>query len=81
MQAAFDELKKVMTTTSCLVLPDLNGDFEVTTNAFKDAKAVRVVLVQNDYPVAYESAKLNSHQFNYTIHDKKMCAIIHALKK
>ena len=81
MQTAFDALKKALTSASCLALPDPDGEFEVTTDASEDAKAVGAVLMQNDHPVAYESTKLNSHQLNYSIHDKEMCAIMHALER
>src|SRR5208282_6556151 len=81
MQTTFDALKETLTSASCLALPDPNGEFEVTTNASKDAKAIGAILTQNDHPVVYESTKLNSHQLNYPIHDKEICAIMHALKR
>ena len=81
MQAAFDELKKALTTAPCLALPDPDGEFEVITDASEDAKAVGAVLVQNGHPVAYESKKLNTYQLNYAVHDKEMCAIMHALER
>ena len=81
MQAAFDELKKALISAPCLVLPDSDEEFEVTTDASEDAKAVGAVLTQNGHPVAFESAKLNPHQLNYSVHDKEMCAIMHALEK
>jgi hypothetical protein len=80
-QTAFDELKKALTSAPCLALPDPDGEFEVTTDASEDAKAVGAVLTQNGHPVAYESTKLNSHQLNYSVHDKEMCAIMHALER
>ena len=81
MQTAFDELKRALTSAPCLALPDPDGEFEVTTDASEDAKAVGAVLTHNGHPVAYESTKLNSHQLNYSVHDKEMCAIMHALDK
>ena len=81
MQDAFDELKKALTSAPCLALPDPDGEFEVTTDASEDAKAVGAVLMQNGHPVAYESTKLNPHQLNYSVHDKEMCAIMHALER
>ena len=81
MQAAFDELKKTLISASCLVLPDSDEEFEVTTDASEDAKAVGAVLTQNGHSVAFESAKLNPHQLNYSVHDKEMCVIMHALEK
>jgi hypothetical protein len=55
--------------------------FEVTTDASEDTKTVRAVLTQNGHPVVYESTKLNTHQLNYSVHDKEMCAIMHALER
>src|SRR6266496_3551504 len=81
MQSAFDALKKALTSAPCLALPDPDGEFEVTTDASENAKAVGAVLTQNSHPVAYESTKLNSHQLNYSVHDKEMCAIMHALER
>ena len=81
MQTAFDALKEALISASCLALSDPNGEFEVTTNISEDAKIVDVILTQNDHLVVYESMKLNTHQFNYSIHDKEICAIMHALKR
>src|SRR5439155_4833290 len=81
LQIAFKEIKKALTSAPCLALPDPNGEFEVITDASEDTKAIGAVLVQNGHPVAYESKKLNVHQLNYPIHDKEMCAIIHALER
>ena len=81
MQTAFDVLKEILTSTLCLALSDLDGEFEVTTNASEDAKTIDVVLMQDDHLMTFESTKLNSHQFNYSIHDKMMCVIIYALER
>jgi hypothetical protein len=37
--------------------------------------------VQNRHPIAYESQKLRGFEFLYTIYDKEMLAIMHALDK
>ena len=81
MQTAFDALKEALTSVSCLALSDPDGKFEVIMDVSEDAKAVGVILMQDDYPVAYESMKLNTHQFNYSVHDKEMCAIIYVLQR
>jgi hypothetical protein len=81
MLEAFQQLKDALTSSPCLKLPDPNGEFEVTTDASEDAKAVGAVLTQNGHPVAFESKKLNPHQLNYAVHDKEMCAIMHALER
>ena len=81
MLEAFQRLKDALTTASCLKLPDPDGEFEVIIDASEDAKAVGVVLTQDSYPVAFESKKLNLYQLNYAVHDKEMCAIMHALDR
>jgi hypothetical protein len=78
---AFQQLKDALTSSPCLKLPDLNSEFEVITDASKDAKAVGAVHTQNGHTVAFEAKKLNPHQFNYAVHDKEMCAIMHALER
>jgi hypothetical protein len=79
MEGAFHDLKDALIRPPCLQLPDPDDEFEVTTDASEDAKAVGCVLTQNGHPIAFESKKLNPHQLNYTVHDKEMCAIMHAL--
>ena len=39
-----------------------------------------MVLIQENYVVAYESRKLKEHEKNYATHDLELSAIIHALK-
>ena len=56
-----------------------DDEFEVTTDASEEAKAVGCIFTQNGHPIAFESKKLNPHQLNYTVHDKEMYAIMHAL--
>jgi len=81
VQTAFEQLKETLTSASCLALPDPDDEFEITTNASEDAKTIGAMLTQNGHPVAFESTKLNVHQFNYSVHDKEMCAIMHALER
>jgi hypothetical protein len=78
---AFQRLKDALTTASCLKLLDPDGEFEVTIDASEDAKAVGAVLTQDGHSVAFESKKLNPYQLNYVVHDKEMCAIMHALDR
>jgi hypothetical protein len=81
MQHSFEMVKQKLSEYPCLKIADPNGDFEVTTDASEEAKAVGAVLTQDGHPVAYESKKLDKHQLNYPIHDKEMCAIMHALDR
>jgi len=81
MAQAFKDLKQALINKPCLQLPDPDGEYEVTTDASEDEATVGAVLMQNGHPIAYESKKLNPHQKNYPVHDKEMCAIMHALDR
>jgi hypothetical protein len=81
MLEVFQQLKDALTIALYLKLLDPDGEFEVIIDASKDAKAVGAVLTQDSYSIAFESKKLNSHQLNYAVHDKEMCAIMHALDR
>ena len=81
MTRAFYNLKKALTNDLCLQLPDPDSEYEVTTDASEDEATVGAVLTQYEHPIAFESKKLNPHQRNYPVHDKEMCAIMHALDR
>ena len=81
MIQAFNGLKKALTNDPCLKLSDPDGEYEVTTDASEDEATVGAVLTQYGHPIAFESKKLNPHQRNYPVHDKEMCAIMHALDR
>ena len=81
MIQAFHALKQALTNDPCLKLPDLDGEYEVTIDASEDEATVGAVLTQYEHPIAFESKKLNPHQRNYPVHDKEMCAIMHALDR
>ena len=81
MDHAFETLKQALVNEPCLQLPDPGGEYEVTTDASEAEATVGAVLTQNGHPIAYESKKLNQHQRNYPVHDKEMCAIMHALDR
>src|SRR5437667_7990036 len=80
MSQDFNELKKALTNSPCLQLPDPDDDYEVT-DASEEEATVGAVLTQYEHPIAFESKKLNLHQRNYPVHDKEMCAIMHALDR
>ena len=52
--------------------------FEVETNA--NDYAIGVVLYQDGKPIAFESKKLDSAQRRYTVQERELFAVIHALK-
>jgi hypothetical protein len=42
---------------------------------------IGVVLMQNNHPISFESCKIREYERNYSIYDKDMLAIMHALAK
>ncbi|WVZ64210.1 LOW QUALITY PROTEIN: hypothetical protein U9M48_013770 [Paspalum notatum var. saurae] len=69
-QAAFDELKKRLTTAPVLTLPDQQKKFIVYCDASRDG--LGCVLMQE--------GKLRKHELNYPTHDLELAAVVHALK-
>jgi hypothetical protein len=39
------------------------------------------MLMKNNHPIYFESHKLREYEWNYSIYDKEMLAIMHALAK
>ena len=76
-QEAFDKLKVAVSSEPVLRLPDFGLPFEVHTDA--SDKAIGGVLVQEKYPVAYESRKLNEAEQKCSAHEKEMITVIHCL--
>ena len=37
--------------------------------------------MQNNHPIAFESRKIKDYEHHYSIYDKEMLAILHALTK
>lgn len=80
---AFRELKRLVSSSPCLKLPNFQLPFIVTCDASE--MAVAGVLSQLhghlDAPIAFESRKTNAHERNYPIHELELLAIVHCLKK
>ncbi|WVZ93741.1 hypothetical protein U9M48_039698, partial [Paspalum notatum var. saurae] len=77
-QAAFDELKKRLTTATVLTLPDQQKKFIVYCDASRDG--LGCVLMQEGKVIAYVSRQLRKHELNYPTHDLELAAMVHALK-
>jgi hypothetical protein len=77
-QAAFDELKKRLTTAPVLTLPDQSKRFTVYCDASRDV--LGCVLMQEGRVIAYASWQLPKHELNYSTHDLELAAVVHALK-
>jgi len=84
-QAAFKDLKTVVTTAPVLVSPQESDPFQIEVDSLDFATGA--VLSQQSmmdrkwHPVVFYSKSLSSVERNYEIHNKKMLAIIHTLKE
>ena len=67
-----------MIEAPCLILPSWDDPFEVWTDASNIA--IGAVLQQHGRPVAFISRKLNSAKRNYSVYDRELLTVIHALK-
>jgi hypothetical protein len=83
-QAAFERLKREFTTAPILVLFDPELQTILETDASDGAIAAVLTQVCRDgliRPVAYFSRKLTKTEYNYTVHDKELYAIVAAFKQ
>jgi hypothetical protein len=77
-QASFEELKKRLTTTPVLIMPDIHKGFDVYCDASR--QGLGCVMMQEGKIVAYASRQLRKHEQNYPTHDLELVAVVHALK-
>ncbi|WVZ62418.1 hypothetical protein U9M48_012174 [Paspalum notatum var. saurae] len=77
-QKAFEELKKRLTTAPVLTFPDIHKPFSVYCDASR--LGLGCVLMQEGKVIAYASRQLRDHEKNYSTHDLKLAAVVHALK-
>jgi hypothetical protein len=77
-QAGFEELKKHLTTTPVLILPDLSKKFDIYCDASR--QGLGCVLMQDGQVISYVSHQLRNHEENYPTHDLELAAVVHALK-
>ena len=75
----FEKMKKVMSSCPVLALPDFSQPFVLECDA--SGEGIGAVLMQNNHPIAFESRKLKNYECHYSIYDKEMLAILHALTK
>jgi hypothetical protein len=76
--ANLEELKKRLTTTPVLILPDLSKQFSIYCDASR--LGLGCVLMQEGRVVAYASRHLRKHELNYPTHDLELAAVVHVLK-
>ena len=77
-QNNFDELKKGLTTSPVLLMPDIYKCFDIYCDASK--QGLGCVLMQEGHVIAYASRQLRKHEQNYPTHDLELAAVVHALK-
>jgi hypothetical protein len=78
-QEAFDHMKEVMGTCSVLALQDFTLPFVLECDA--SGEGIDAILMQGGHPIVFESRKLSQPERLYSIYDKEMLAIMHALTK
>jgi hypothetical protein len=77
-QPNFEELKKRLTTTSILTLPDISKKFDICCDASR--QGLGCVMMQDGQVVSYASRQLRKHEENYPTHDFELAVVVHALK-
>jgi hypothetical protein len=77
-EASFQELKKRLTMTLVLTMPDMENPFSIYCGA--SGQGLGCVLMQDGHVVAYASRQLRKHEEKYLTHDLELVAIVHALK-
>jgi hypothetical protein len=78
-EAAFNQLKQIMSTPPLLRLPDFSIPFTLETDAC--ATGLGAVLMQEGRPLAFYSQCLGQKASAQSIYEKEALAILHALKK
>ncbi|GKV41594.1 hypothetical protein SLEP1_g49100 [Rubroshorea leprosula] len=77
-QQSFEELKRKLTETSVLALPNFDLMFEVDCDASN--VGIGAMLSQEGQPIAFFSEKLNDTKLRYSTYDKEFYAIVRALE-
>nr|KYP38285.1 Retrotransposable element Tf2 [Cajanus cajan] len=77
-EKSFQELKRQLTTSPILVLPDTGEHFDVFCDA--SHQGLGCVLMQGGRVVGYASRQLKAHERNYPTHDLELAAVVFSLK-
>jgi hypothetical protein len=72
-------MKHVMSSCHVLALLDFTQPFVLECDA--SGIGIGAVLMQNNHPISFESHKLKEYEQHYSIYNKDMLAIMHALAK
>ena len=76
-EKAFQELKRRLTSTPILIVPEQGQRYTVYCDASRDG--LGCVLMQSGRVVAYGSRQLKNHEQNYPTHDLELATIVFAL--
>ena len=76
-EKSFQELKKILTTTSVLTLLESTKDFVLYCDASR--VGLGCMLMQNGKLIAYTSRQLKVHGKNYPTHDLELTVVVFAL--
>ena len=77
-EAAFQQLKILLTTAPILTQPDVAKPFDVYCDA--SGTGLGCVLMQEGKVIAYASRQWRKHEEHYATHDLELAAVVHALK-
>ena len=82
-QKSFETLRDLICTAPILIFPDFNKPFYVTCDASQ--YAIGSILSQGpsigeDRPIAFASRSLNEHEIRYSVIEKELLSIIHAVQ-
>jgi hypothetical protein len=77
-ETSFQELKKRLTMTPVLSMPDMEKPFSIYYDT--SGQGLGCVLMQDGHVVAYASRQLRKYEEKYPTHDLELAAMVHALK-
>ena len=72
-------MKNVMSICLVLSLLDFTQPFVLEFDASREG--IGAVPMQKNHPISFESRKLQPHEIHYSIYEKDMLSIMHALSK
>lgn len=78
-QEAFESLKKLLTTSPMLALPDFKMEFIVETDACD--RGIRAVLMQGQHPLAYISKAQAPKHYGLSVYKKELLSMVYAIGK